>query len=166
MDLATKTLLKSYLIAGFAVVMALTVLIVVLLFRSDGSYTVSGSSMSPTLEDGDRIKISQQNDSPKTGDIVVFEKDLGMTRIVLVKRVVAESGDEVEYDDGFIVNGESVSDHECDIDFSQTLGEGEYLVQGDNSDNSSDSLSDLCNGEDGIVDDDDVIAHGKVVDVE
>ena len=54
-------------------------------------YQVSGLSMSPTLADGDRVVVTNENEYER-GDIVVFESPIeeGMTYI---KRIVGLEGD-------------------------------------------------------------------------
>ena len=58
---------------------------------------VVGSSMYPTLEDGDKIIVSNLFYTPKQGDIVVFRKD-EYREEPLVKRIIAVEGQTVDID--------------------------------------------------------------------
>ena len=53
---------------------------------------VSGSSMVPTLRDGDKMIVSDLFYKPKYGDIVVFKTDKYDPDRALVKRVIATAG--------------------------------------------------------------------------
>ena len=57
---------------------------------------VAGSSMNPTLTNGDKMLVSDLFYKPKAGDIVVFKKDGYDPEKALVKRVIAGPGDWVE----------------------------------------------------------------------
>ena len=56
-----------------------------------------GSSMYPTLEDGDKILVSNLFYKPKQGDIIVFRKD-EYREEPLVKRIIAVEGQTVDID--------------------------------------------------------------------
>ena len=58
---------------------------------------VVGSSMYPTLENGDKILVSNLFYTPKQGDIVVFRKD-EYREEPLVKRIIAVEGQTVDID--------------------------------------------------------------------
>lgn len=117
---------------------------------------VQGSSMYPTLVDGDRVIVWQLMYSPDFQDIIVLEHTSGDLH---VKRVLGVAGDHVDYINGeLIVNGVlihepyilgepsqvgflfenlcrmSASELECD-----EIPEGYFLVLGDNRNNSGDS---------------------------
>ena len=80
-----------------ALVYALAVLVVICAFfvRLSG---VEGSSMYPTLHEGDQLLISSFGyGEPERGDIVVLMAD-GFMDEPLVKRVIALGGDTVEID--------------------------------------------------------------------
>ena len=59
---------------------------------------VSGSSMFPTLHDGDKMLVSNLLYKPKAGDIVVFKTDNYDPNRALVKRVIATEGQEISID--------------------------------------------------------------------
>lgn len=58
---------------------------------------VVGDSMNPTLEDGDKMVVSDLFYKPKQGDIIIFRKDEYKSE-ALVKRVIATEGQTVEID--------------------------------------------------------------------
>lgn len=73
---------------------------------------VQGSSMEPTLQDGDRLYVNKFFYTPKKGDIVIFEPESDPDR-PYIKRVIATEGDTVfiDYDTGDIyVNDEKVDE--------------------------------------------------------
>ena len=58
---------------------------------------VVGDSMNPTLENADKMVVSDLFYKPKQGDIVIFRKDEYKPE-ALVKRVIATEGQTVEID--------------------------------------------------------------------
>lgn len=122
---------------------------------------VEGSSMLPSLEEGDRLVISNLFYSPENGDIVVTSADNGLSK-PLIKRVIAVEGQTVDLDeDGKImVNGlvveepyleDAVTDP-GDLTFPVTVPEGCVFLLGDNRAHSTDSRS----NEVGFVEEDDI----------
>lgn len=111
---------------------------------------VNGSSMSPTLETGDRLITIFPYGGFKHGDIVILKKD-GMDP--LIKRVIAVGGDKVDIDyttNSVYVNDEKITEDYIlepmrepiafkSIPFPQHVEEGKVLVMGDNRNNSDDS---------------------------
>lgn len=115
--------------------------------------TVDGSSMLPTLENGERLIISNLFYEPKAGDIVVLcgEAD-GEDGKNLVKRIVATEGQTVDIDfeaGDVYIDGEIISEPyileptylEEGTQFPLTVPEGEIFVMGDNRNGSRDSRS-------------------------
>ena len=101
--------------------------------------------MQPTIAIGDRIlvdrvafdlKIPFTNTilkslhEPKRGEIVVFESPI-KPGLVLVKRLIAVPGDEVEIKNGFVfLNGKSAAEvTDLEESYSETIGEHRHLVQ-------------------------------------
>jgi signal peptidase I len=118
---------------------------------------VNGSSMYPTLQDG-QLRIVNQL-AAKTGhihrfDIVVIKvTDTDGTRKRIIKRVIGMPGETVSYTDGQLyINGEAMDEPFLDEDYVAsyngsfmsdveeiTLGDDEYYCLGDNRPHSSDS---------------------------
>ena len=112
---------------------------------------VIGSSMSPTLTDGDNLivdKISYRFHDPERFDIVVFPFRYA-EKTYYIKRIIGLPGETVFIDEeGTIyIDGEVLDEHfgkEVIQDPGRayetiTLGEDEYFVLGDNRNHSSDS---------------------------
>lgn len=62
-------------------------------------FVVDGSSMSPTLESGDRVfvnKLSYRLHDPNRGDVVVLHQISGASERDLIKRIIALPGEEIE----------------------------------------------------------------------
>jgi signal peptidase I len=112
-----------------------------------GRYRIDGSSMNPTLLNGEYLIINNLVyllDEPQGGDIVVFRHP--RNDLNLIKRVIGRPGDHIKIENGTVwVNGEPYT--EPYIADSPTYNgewdvpEGHYFVLGDNRNNSSDSHS-------------------------
>jgi signal peptidase I len=112
-----------------------------------GRYRIDGSSMNPTLLDGEYLIINNLSyylDEPQRGDVIVFlhpNNDLN-----LIKRVIGLPGDTVEVSNNqVIVNGvvldEPYIKAEPTYNGRWEVPEDNYFVLGDNRNNSSDSHS-------------------------
>lgn len=111
---------------------------------------VSGDSMYPNLENGDKIIITNFLYKPDYGDIIAIGRSEGEDNSV-IKRVIALPGDTVfiNFDTHLItVNGEVITeDYEVygaitekgDFDYPLTVPEDCVFVLGDNRNNSKDS---------------------------
>lgn len=107
---------------------------------------VYGSSMNPTLENG-QIVVSIKTKTLKSGDVVAFWQG----NKLLVKRVIAGPGQYIDIDvNGKVsVDGKAISETyldseslgNTDIDFPHQVGESRWFCMGDNRDSSIDSRS-------------------------
>jgi signal peptidase I len=107
---------------------------------------VYGNSMTPTLTDGDIVVLTKGSDF-QTGDIIAFYYN----NKILIKRVIATSGDWVDIaEDGIVsVNGEVIDEPyvyekaygECDLTFPYQVPDNRVFVLGDHRSVSIDSRS-------------------------
>ena len=103
-----------------------------------------GTSMSPTLEDGQIVIVSKLS-KIETGDIVAFYYN----NKVLVRRVAAVGDEQIMVDvfGTVSVNGEEIDEPyienktygQCDVDFPFTVPANTYFVLGDNREVAMDS---------------------------
>lgn len=124
---------------------------------------VDGSSMLPTLQDGDRLLLSIAGDSYFRGDIVVVDR---YTDEPLIKRVIAVGGDTLTIDaeGGVYINGSRQNETYIlgdtllrDFSGMVKIPQGYVFVMGDNRTVSKDSRS----SEIGLVSTKDIV--GKAV---
>ncbi|MCD8074675.1 MAG: signal peptidase I [Lachnospiraceae bacterium] len=144
------TIVYILIVAAAVSILAATTLLPVL--------QVSGTSMEPTLEDGDVIVLLKSGNY-RTGDLCAFYYQ----NKLLLKRVIGVPGDVIDIDtDGNVsVNGEvleepyvtNLSLGECDLTFPYQVPENRYFVMGDNRSTSIDSRSSVigCIEKDQIV---------------
>ncbi len=142
-------ILKEILI--WAVEILLTVAVTVIVVSLFGfRISVVGSSMAPTLENGETILVNRfvyHLLAPKQGDLVVFLPNGNEKSHYYIKRVVAVPGDTVQVKDGMIyVNGSPIEEetvpaveNALSAEDEVTIGEDEYFVMGDNRSSSEDS---------------------------
>lgn len=141
------------------VVAAATVIISVLLFPM---LQITGTSMADTLKEGD-IVLAWSGSDYETGDVAAFYYNNN----ILVKRVIATSGDWVDIDEeGTVsINGKQLDEPYvaekslgyCNITFPYQVPEGRSFLMGDHRDTSMDSRSE----EIGCVADDMMV--GKII---
>jgi len=114
------------------------------------NFVVEGSSMFPTLTQGDRLIVSRLSyvlGEPDRGDIIVFQYPFGPERD-FVKRIIGLPGETIAIQNGTVIidgkplaNEDYVKNKSRDTKAPVTLGEDEYFVMGDNRTGSSDSRS-------------------------
>ncbi len=111
---------------------------------------VSGSSMLPTLTNGDKMIVSDLFYKPKAGDVVVFKSDTYDPNKALVKRIIATEGQEIniDFEHGIVyVDGQPLDEKyimqptTTKLDFigPKEVPEGCVFVMGDNRNASTDS---------------------------
>lgn len=142
-------------VGSLAVVAAIAVLISMLFLPV---LRVTGTSMSPTLANGDLVICRKRGDF-KRGDVVAFYYN----NKILLKRVIGVAGEQISVDKNgnVTVNGKVLDEPylsvkslgECDIDFPYQVPETRIFVMGDNRETSIDSRTKRigCVAEEAIV---------------
>lgn len=135
-----RRLLKNT-INTIIVVAAIAVLIATLIFPV---LQISGTSMSPTLENG-QIVVLMKSDKMDYGDLCAF----AYSNKILIKRVIGLPGDVLFIDDDgtVFINGYELEEPyltdkgfgECDIEFPYTVPQETYFLMGDHRTTSIDS---------------------------
>ena len=123
---------------------------------------IYGNSMTPTLKEG-QIVVSLKGNDLEQGDLVAFY----VGNKLLVKRVIAESGEWVDItEEGVVfVNGQELDEPylqekafgECDIELPYQVPESRYFLMGDHRASSVDSRSSVI----GCIDKEQIV--GKIV---
>ena len=140
-------------IIRFAII-AILIVVPVRMFIAQ-PFIVSGASMDDTFHTGEYLIIDQVNyhfEQPDRGDIVVFRYPRDPSKF-FIKRVIGLPGDEVniensvvtitnqEHPEGFVLEEPYVQTMSPAPAMSESLGDREFFVMGDNRDQSSDSRS-------------------------
>lgn len=116
-------------------------------------FIVSGASMEDTFHGGEYLIVDQLSyhfHEPERGDVVIFRYPRDPSKY-FIKRIIGVPGDTVRIDgdtvtisneatpDGFELDEPYISSMSGNITLTETLGDREYFVMGDNRDQSSDS---------------------------
>ena len=112
------------------------------------SFTISGHSMEPTLQNGDFVLtdyVRYRIFSPDRGDVIAFSREDGT---ISIKRVIGLPGETVQIQNGVVyIDGEALKKNNEDLSVTLAglaeteikLESDEYFVLGDNHDSSEDS---------------------------
>lgn len=123
-------------IIPYAIIIILVIIIRVFIVTP---VRVDGSSMYPTLKDGEILLLEKSNQEYKRNDIVVVKYNGEK----IIKRIIALPGETIEYKDNKLyINGKETTDIIPNITdgFPKvSLTYNEYFVMGDNRHNSLDS---------------------------
>ncbi|MDI9450260.1 MAG: signal peptidase I [Limnochordia bacterium] len=143
----SRSEIREY-VEAFVIAVLLALFIITFIAQS---FRVEGSSMEPTLHDGQRLivdKLSYRFSTPKVGDVVVFRYPTDVTRM-FIKRVIGIPGDEILIEDGIVYrNGRPLVENYINGPthgaFTRNYGPvivppESYFVLGDNRLNSDDS---------------------------
>lgn len=133
---------------------ALLIVLPVRLFIAQ-PFIVSGASMETTFSTGQYLIVDQLTyhlEEPKRGEVIVFRYPKDPSKF-FIKRIIGIPGDVVtiagqkvtiknaQHPDGIVLDESYILSMKPNSTLTETLGENEYFVMGDNRDASSDSRS-------------------------
>ncbi len=131
---------------------ALVIVIPIRMFVAQ-PFIVQGASMDPTFATGQYLIVDQLTyhfEEPQRGDVIIFRYPKDTSKF-FIKRIIGIPGDTIqisgnvvtvrndEHPDGVTLPEPYVRDMRPDTVLTETLGEHEYFVMGDNRNASSDS---------------------------
>jgi signal peptidase I len=118
-------------------------------------FIVSGASMDNTFHNGEYLIVDQVSyyfSNPTRGDVVIFRYPRDPSKF-FIKRIIGVPGDTIviensvvtvineQYPEGFVLDEPYIKTMTPAPTMTETLGDREYFVMGDNRDQSSDSRS-------------------------
>lgn len=133
-------------------VLALLIVIPIRIFVAQ-PFIVQGASMEPTFKTGEYLIVDQLSyrfEEPQHGDVIIFRYPKDPSKF-FIKRIIGVPGDIVTINrnvvtiknatnpDGYTLEEPYILDMRPDTVLTETLGEHEYFVMGDNRNASSDS---------------------------
>lgn len=149
---------KRTLRSTISVLIVTASIVVLMAFLIFPVFRIYGSSMSPTIKEGD-IVMSVKGSKFECGDVIV----LSYNNKLLVKRVIAGPGQwfNLDQDGNVFVDGELIDEPylidkaygDCNISLPYQIPDGRYFVMGDNRSTSQDSRNSVvgCIAEEQIV---------------
>ena len=155
---AYKGKYKKTLRSTISVLIVTAAVVVLLAFLIFPVFRIYGSSMSPTVNEGE-IVVSLKGSRFECGDVVV----LSYNNKLLVKRMIAGPGQwfDMDQDGNVYVDGELIDEPyltdkaygDCNISLPYQIPDGRYFVMGDNRSTSQDSRNSIvgCIAEEQIV---------------
>lgn len=143
-------MLRRIGLAGWSALLLIPFLILLTLFLLlvfvGRPYIVHGSSMVPTLHDGDRVFVVpyRGNTTPDRGDVVVLRDSVPGSSEMLIKRVVGLAGDKLTFKDHEIIvndkyHHKNTNVYVSGLERSMLVPDNTLFVMGDNEAHSYDS---------------------------
>lgn len=155
---AYKGKYKKTLRSTISVLIVTAAVVVLLAFLIFPVFRIYGSSMSPTVNEGE-IVVSLKGSRFECGDVVV----LSYNNKLLVKRMIAGPGQwfDMDQDGNVYVDGKMIDEPyltdkaygDCNISLPYQVPDGRYFVMGDNRSTSQDSRNSMvgCIAEEQII---------------